>query len=229
MQNRRIATVVLIVYAAPLLIYLFVFGPTLSKDHSRWAEFGSAMAGIYAPIVALTTLAVLARQVRLQVQQTRLQDQINNHQYDQAYIVQARADIDFYAAKLAESLNQFALPGTTNREFLHRNFQAPSLSDLNSPDHRRLAANLDSTSPQILGMWAAIYPIWAGLESKEDAFFSMTLRSSMQRLIALLSYETCVCLENCYRVRTEGKLTVSYKFSSFARGESGAPQETPPK
>lgn len=219
MQNQRTVAVVLFAYATPLLIYFFVFGPTLSKDHSDWAEFGSAMAGIYAPIVALTTLAVLVRQVRLQFQQTRLQDQINNHQYDQAYIVLARADIDFYAAKLAESLNKLALPGMNNREFLHRHFQAPSLTELNAPEHKVLAAELDATSPEILGMWEAIYPIFAGLESKEDAFYIMTLRSSMQKLKALLSYETCVCLENCYRVRTEGKLTVSYKFSSLCRGE----------
>jgi hypothetical protein len=173
------------------------------------------MAGIYAPIVALTTLVLLARQ-------TRLQSQINNHQYDQAYIIQARADVNFYATKLAESLETHALPGVTNRQFLHQHFQPARLDDLDCKESRILAANFEFNTPQIFGMWSAIYPIIAGLESKEDSFFAMSLGSSQQRLIALLGFETCVCLENYYRVRTEGKLVVSYKFSPLLSKRSEA-------
>lgn len=198
--------VLLGLYAAPILLYLLVFGPRLSANHQIWAEFGSAMAGIYAPIVALTTLAVLLAQVRLQ-------SQINNHQYDQAYIVQARADIDFYATRLEVALHGLALPGVTVRDFLHKHFQAPGLTDLDAEDSRLLAKNLDLNIPSIFGMWGAIYPILAGLNAKENAFFEMTVTSSKQRLVALLSFETCVCLENFYRVRTEGKLGVPYAFS----------------
>lgn len=215
MQNQRATIVVILVYAAPIIFYGFFFGPALSKDHVRWAEFGSAMAGIYAPIVALTTLVLLARQ-------TRLQHQINNHQFDQAYIVQARADVDFYATRLAESLKIDALPGTTIQQFLHQHFQPPSTLDLDEEQRRRLAASLEFSTPQIFGMWSAIYPIIAGLESKKDSFFQMTLTSSLQRLIALLSFETCVCLENYYRVRTEGKIGVPYKFSPLLRKNSAA-------
>ena len=215
MKNQRLLIVVLSLYLAPLVVYGVIFGPGLAKDHTRWAEFGSAMAGIYAPIVALTTLVVLARQ-------TRLQAQINNHQYDQAYIVQARMDIDFYATKLAENLQHHAVPGVTIKQFLHGNFQAPNLKNLDSEEPRRLALSLELSAPQIFSMWTAIYPIFAGLESKKDSFFEMTLTSSIQRLIALLSFETCVCLENYHRVRTEGKLIVPYKFSPLLSKRGGA-------
>lgn len=74
-RNKRFLLFGMVAFTAPLLIYLFTFGFFLSSDHQRWAEFGSAMSGIYAPIVAVTTLAVLLAQVGLQ-------KQINDHSYD---------------------------------------------------------------------------------------------------------------------------------------------------
>jgi hypothetical protein len=215
MQIQRSTLAVLCIYLAPALVYGYIFGPDLSRDHERWAEFGSAIAGIYAPIVALTTLAVLARQ-------TKLQAQINNHQYDQTYILQARAEVDFYATRLSEHLQSHALPGITIKAFLHQHFQGSKVKDLDDEELRRLALSLELSSPQIFAMWTAIYPIFVGLESKKDPFLAMTLMSAIQRLIALLSFETCVCLENYHRVRTEGKLTVPYKFSPLLPKRSGA-------
>ena len=215
MLTTRTTVVVILLYAAPLVMYALLFGPSLSESHTRWSEFGSAMAGIYAPIVALTTLAVLVRQ-------TRLQGEINNHQYEQAYIVQSRADIDFYALQLAESLKAHAVPGVTIRDYLHRHFQAPNLKSHDNSETQRLAVSLDQISPQVMGMWAAIYSIIGGLETKHTPIFEMTLRSSLQRLIALLSFETCVCLENFHRIRCGGELVVPYKFSPSVKRVSAA-------
>lgn len=213
MKVSRSAALLLAVYTAPLVVYVLVFGPLLSTDHDRWGEFGSAMAGIYAPIVALSTLALLVRQ-------TRLQSQINEHQYDQAYIGQARSDIDFYAVQLAEILKAHVIPGVTVRQHVQQHFQLPRLEDLDEEDRRRLAADMDSITPQVLGMWMAIYPIFVGLQTKKSAVFDMTLQSSIQRLVALLSFETCVCLENFHRIRTKGRLKVPYKFSPLLTEDS---------
>ena len=213
-RKNRTAILIAAVYSTPLVVYVLKSGSSLSTPHQIWGEFGSAMAGIYAPIIALTTLVVLVRQ-------TNLQSQINRHQYDQTYISQARTDIDFYAAQLSQKLDAFALPGLTIREFLHKNFQRPNLTDIDAADMRTLAANLDHTFPSILTMWGAIYPIFAGLETRDDPFLNMTKQSSLQKLVALLSFETCVCLENYYRVRTEGKLNVSYQFSTDFKPKNG--------
>lgn len=213
MQIKPSTVAVALVYAAPILFYGLVFGPTLATEHVRWAEFGSAMAGIYAPIVALTTLVILARQ-------TNLQSQINGHQYDQAHIVQARADLDFYASKLAEALKDHLLPDLTVRRFLHKHFQPPKTEDLDDEERRTLAANLNFASPQVFDLWSAVYPIFGGLEApRTDSHFTFkaTLTSSKTRLIALLSFETCVCLENFYRVRTEGEIDVPYQFSPLLK------------
>ncbi|MCV2371368.1 hypothetical protein [Roseateles oligotrophus] len=164
------------------------------------------MSGIYAPIVAVTTLAVLLAQVSLQ-------KQINDHSYSQAHIGQARADIEFYAVQLAEKLDKVALPGQTFRSILHSNFQPNTVAELDTDSLRTLAANVDAAMPGVMGMWFGIYPILAGLAASDETAFRMTLSSSIQKLIALLSFETCVTLDNYHRVRTEGRLTVVYRFS----------------
>jgi hypothetical protein len=208
--SRRVIWLLLALYAAPVAIYLVTFGWKLSLDHQRWAEFGSAMSGIYAPIVAVTTLAVLLVQVGLQ-------KQINDHSYNQSHIAQARTDIEFYAIQLAEKLNQVDVPGQTFRSVIHANFQPKTVAELDSASLRALAAKIDSTAPSVMGMWFAINPILAGLSGSDEPTFRMTLSSSTQKLIALLSFETCVALENLYRVRTEGRLNVVYRFSPLLR------------
>ncbi len=204
--NKPVIYLLLAAYGAPLVVYFVTFGSVLSSDHERWAQFGSAMSGIYAPVVALTTLAVLIAQVGLQ-------RQINDHSYKQAHFKDARADIEFYAIQLDAKLDQIALHDQTFRSVLHSNFQPSAVVELDSSALRTLAANIDATVPGVLGMWFGICPILAGLDTSEEATYRMTLNSSIQKLIALLSFETCVALDNYHRVRTKGQLTAVYRFS----------------
>lgn len=212
--NRRTVIILALAYAVPLATYIAVFGFRLSTDHDRWAEFGAAMAGIYAPIVALTTLSVLLAQVRMQ-------SQLNSHEFRQSHIAQARADIEFYALELSEKLKGIATPDTSYREVLHRNFQPANATALDDDSLRILAANVDSLEPSLLGMWLGVYPILGGLAagSAEHIAFRMALNSSLQKLVALLSYETCVTLDNFCRTRTEGKVNVEYRFSTILGGK----------
>ena len=48
---------------SPVAVYVYTFGKELSNDHSRWAEMGAAMSGIYSPLIALLALAVLSFQL----------------------------------------------------------------------------------------------------------------------------------------------------------------------
>lgn len=213
--DKRLIWILLGVYVMPVAIYVMTFGWQLSIDHQRWAEFGSAMSGIYAPIVAVTTLAVLLVQIGLQ-------KQINDHSYNQSHFAQARADIEFYAVQLAEKLNQVALPGMPVRSVLHSNFQPRTAVELDDAALRVVAANVDAAVPGLLGMWSGIYPILTGLAAIDEATYRMTLTASIQKLIALLSFETCVALDNFYRVRTEGRLSVAYRFSPLLREAKSA-------
>ncbi|WP_231379573.1 hypothetical protein [Polaromonas sp. CG_9.11] len=122
----------------------------------------------------MTTLAVLLAQVGLQ-------KQVNDHSYNQAHFEQARADIEFYAIQLAGKLEQIALPGQTFRSVQHSNFQPRTAIELDSDSLHTLAASIDAAMPGVMGMWFGVYPILAGLASRDEATFRMALNSSMQK------------------------------------------------
>jgi hypothetical protein len=197
---------VLGIVLAPLILYLKVFGTTLSTEHTRWAEFGSAIGGIYAPVAALLTLVVLLVQVTLQ-------KQFNRHEYQHAFLEQARTDIEFYSVQMASVMNSIALPGKTLRAVLHENFQVSNVEELDSVPLRQLAANIHALIPQSFDIWGATYPILVGLAAAKGQMFNLTHGSSIQKLVALLSFETCVALDNFHRTRTEGRVSVEYNFS----------------
>lgn len=210
-MNRRTSAAVLLAFgviAAPVVTYLWVFGTKLSTDHARWADFGSAIGGIYSPLVALLTLVVLLRQVALQ-------RQMNIHESDQAYLQQARSDIEFYSKQMVEVMDSIALPGKTLRAVLHENFQPVKAAELDSQQLQQLAANIHGLVPSSFDIWTAVYPTLMGLKAGKTIMYSMTLGSSTQKLIALLSFETCVALDNFHQARSGGRIDVEYFFSSL--------------
>lgn len=216
-RTRLLAYLVLAVTAVgflgPLVLYAYTFGTYVTSDHQKWADFGSAMSGIYSPLLALVTLVVLGAQVSLQRRQTALQQQINDHEHDQAYLVQGRSDIEFYAARMAEALNSIALPGVSLRSHLHKHFQPATAQELDSPELRQLAANIHHLMPASFDLWAAIYPILMGMDAGKKTMFNLAYISSSQKLIALLGFESCVVLDNFHRARSEGRSKIKYVFS----------------
>jgi hypothetical protein len=192
--------------AAPVIVYLCVFGTNLSSDHARWAEFGSAIGGIYSPLLASLTLIILWHQVKLQAQ-------MNVHEHEQAYLQQARENIEFYSIQIAQVMNQMVYPDKTLRMVLHENFSPQSLSDLDSQQLRQLAENIHTIIPPVFDIWDAIYPILIGLKAGKKQMFEMTHGSSIQKLVALLSFKSCVALDNFHRARTKERVNFDYQFS----------------
>lgn len=192
----------------PILVYVAVFGASLSSDHARWAEFGAAIGGIYSPLVALFALMVLRAQVQLQAQ-------MNVHAADQAFLQQAREDIEFYCTKMAQVMSATLVSNRTLREVLHEGFAHPDAADLDSERLRNLAGEINRQFPTTFDLWLAIYPILAGLSTGKAHMYVLTFESSKQKLIAVLSFRTCVALDNFHRTLTEGKLNTRYEFSSL--------------
>jgi hypothetical protein len=191
---------------APVIVYTYTFGANISNNHARWAEFGSAIGGIYSPILAMLTLAVLVWQVALQ-------RQMNIYEYDQAYLQQARSDIEFYSNQLVNIIGSTVLPGKTLRDLLHENFQPTDAAELDSIKLKELSASTHHLIPASFDVWAAVYPTLMGLEAGKTRMYNLTLSASQQKLIALLSFETCVTLDNFHRARSEGRSKVEYMFS----------------
>lgn len=208
-MTRKTGTVLFLLVsfiATPIIVYVLVFGVKLSTDHSRWAEFGSIIGGIYAPFIALFTLVLLRKQVVLQ-------GQLYVHERDLAHVQQARVDIEFYSTQMAQVLSGFARPGKTLRAVLHESFEPENVAELDSQQLRRLAANIHAVTPPAFDIWAAVYPLLGGLMAGKTIMYDMALGSCTQKLIALLSFETCVALDNLHRTRCEGNAQVDYVFS----------------
>lgn len=208
-KTAALAIVSIAALATPVWVYVATFGTSLSGEHIRWGEFGSAMSGIYTPILALATLAVLVMQVSLQ-------KQVHKHEKDQAFIQQTRADVEFYVQRLAEVLaTNFSQGGPVSEvgEVLLTHFQPPTEAELDDQQLRDLAAKIDKEVPRIYALWSAIQAILAGLSATNQPISQMHYVAALQKLIAMLGFESCVALEHFERVRTQGKLNGGYHFS----------------
>jgi hypothetical protein len=97
--KKLLSILFVLLFLLPLALYAYKFGFGLWGDHKQWAAMGGFFSGIYSPVIALLALVILAGQHAGQMS-------INKHQFDQAYIQNARVDIDYYLEKLADVLNQ---------------------------------------------------------------------------------------------------------------------------
>ena len=205
-RSRLLSITIATALLLPIVVYIWQFGWRISSDHTRWGELGSAMSGIYTPVLALATLAVLVMQVRLQAEMHR-------HERDQAHVQQAGADIEFYVQRLDVVSATAAAHGNTVRDVLHGQFQPPNALELDSERLRTVAKEIDGAFPQVLALTYAIQAILAGLSATQDTPYRLSFTSAVQKLIAVLSFETCVALEHFHRTRTENRMNSKYYFS----------------
>ena len=204
--QQFVRLLVFVVLIVPVVVYLWTFGWRLSSEHARWGEFGSAMSGIYTPILTLLTVSVLILQVRLQ-------QQMHSHDQTKAYIEQARTDVEFYVGRLELVMPRLISTGNSVREILHAHFEPTNLETLDSSQLRQLARQLNQEVPEVFGLLSAVQAVLAGLASSQEAPYRLNYTSAVQKLIALISFETCVALDNFHRTVTEGRLSGIYIFS----------------
>ncbi len=197
---------VLAALVTPIAIYVSTFGIGISHDHQRWAEMGSAMAGIYSPLIALLALVVLRGQLHLQ-------KLISNFQTDQTYIEQSRADIQYYLDQLDKALEIQVTPGKTLRQQLNEMFQHSDLAAIQSKKLQEAARRPNRQYPRPLDIWGAIYPILASLDIHKGFPYQHHVIGTKQKMIVMSSYETCVALDNYHWCISEGKVIQNYKFS----------------
>jgi hypothetical protein len=208
-----VGLIVVLMLVSPIGVYIYTFGFKISDIHARWGEMGSAMSGIYGPILALLAFGVLVVQVILQRQTTRLEFENAKHMHDQVYLQDARADIQFYLTQMVEALDKVAVESHTARDVL-RIFERATVEQLSNAEVKRLSDSLDSSVPQVQALWMAIYPIFAGLSSRSQYDYSLQFVSAKQKTIAMLSYPICAALDNYLYCRVEGNVIYAYEFST---------------
>lgn len=203
-------SVVLLVITAmlitPIALYVSTFGSELSAIHTRWGEMGSAMSGVYSPILSFFALIVLVGQVRLQ-------NQINRHQYDQSYIQEARSDIQYYLEQLDRELDKKLESGVTIRDYLHSAFEFADSNALRSQQVLEMARQFNRIHPRVCAIWSAIYPVFAGLRSQKQFPYKHNFSSAKQKTIVMTTFSTCVALDNYIWCLSESTLSFEYEFS----------------
>jgi len=205
--NHIIVRVVLVgLLVAPILTYISTFGKTITDNHTRWGEMGSAMSGIYSPIFSLLALIVL-------IAQTKSQNQINKHQFDQSYVSEARSDIQYFLEQLENSLGREIESKVSIQDFLKNNFSYITPQDLNSDHFKKLAKDFNREYPRPFAIWGAIYSVLAGLSAVKQKPYEHNFSSAKQKIILIASYEICVALDNFHWCLTEGKTVMKYEFS----------------
>jgi hypothetical protein len=175
---------------------------------------GSAMAGIYGPILAVLTLVVLVMQIRLQRAQVLLQQATNKHAGDQAYLLNAKEDIDFYLEQLVKALAQFSGDHGNVKAKLHHLFARKATEELSDVWTKKDAHDFNTFVPQLQAIWTGMYTIFEGLASCQESAYRLHFSSAKMKTIAMLSYETCAALDNYLHCVTQGKLGYHYLFST---------------
>ena len=210
-ENRQVAGAVILLILAtvlisPLALYIHQFGYVLSTDHQKWAEFGSALSGIYSPIIAFLALLIL-------VAQFNSQKALSKHQFDQTFIESTRKEINYFIEKLDSNLQNNHKSGITLREFLENKFAYLDKEQLNQASVKALAQGLRNEHKIVLDMWLAIYPLLQGLGKNNFFPYKHNFTGAILRISCTLTIETCVAIDNyCYTV-TNDLYKGNYHFS----------------
>lgn len=202
-----LVSIVLGALVAPIATYVYIFGSSITDNHSRWAEMGSAMSGIYAPLLAVLTLVVLAAQYNLQ-------RAFNTHSRDRDYVEDARADIHFYLDHLRQALQRPTESGEAVGVLLIRHFAYGSTEAVQSDEFQKSAELFNREFPEAVRLWSCVCPILMGLSTQQHFPYNTNYQTAKQKAIALLAFEGCVALDNLCWAATAGQLNFSHKFSA---------------
>lgn len=197
----------ILIVAAPVAIYISMFGWEISETHARWSEFGTFMAGVYSPIVGVFTLLVLRQQFKLQRRQAE-------QQVYESRLERAVGELSFFADRLEKHFEQDVSSTRSLEEIMTKHFQTDALEVLNSGEYRERAKSFDQQHPKIMPTWGAVCINVAYLSMLRDQTGELAYLSSMHKLTSMFSLKTCAVLDNYHYAVTRGELSTKYEFST---------------
>ena len=201
-KHWLVALIIVVVMLIPIVIYVWKFGFVISNSHSRWGEMGSAMSGIYAPILAFLTLVVLGYQVYLQNKFSYLENDLHQTQ-------EAKNEIEYYLslikAELANSLSN-------NQDVIDLFAYSPLDSTLRLS---KIAKKINQDNPSIGAAWVNCNNYFYGLQCEDRYPYSTTLTTLKNKAICILSFKTCAALDAYVWYFSDGVLELPHLFYKF--------------
>ncbi|WP_229722338.1 hypothetical protein [Xylophilus rhododendri] len=200
------SVVVWLILLAPVAIYSFTFGITISHSHTRWAEMGSAMSGIYGPLLSFLTILVLG-------QQFKLQRSSEKRAIDQIYFDKCRADFLRSVLKLESAFSKNKECGENVKVSFTQEFGWLLDAALHNSGTHVLAMQWLEDTPTLANEWISINALMAGLNSSAERSFQNELVWMKGRAAAEFGFATCVALDNLLIAAYRQQLFVNPKFS----------------
>ena len=213
--NLRWTLVLLLLSAliAPIVLYIATFGTSLSHIHSRWSEAGDFIGGVYAPIVALLTLAIIVGQLLSQVH-------FNKHQIDQTFLNNSKSDLHYYIDQLDNVMRRHEqISNVPLGHVLVNMYSAKTIEELKGAIPAKDVQRIAMSDGRISAMWGAIYTIFAGLKSCKETDYELVYASSKQKCIAVFGYALCDALDNYHYVACNYPIDFPYEFSRACTAE----------
>jgi len=189
----------------PLASYIYKFGYCIWEKPEGWSNFGTAMSGIYSPIIAFLAFIIIVAQVIAQ-------SKMNKHQHDQAYISQNLSDLNFYIDLLDKELDKRTENNLTVREELQSVFGYLENEAINEENVKTFAKEFNLKYKKVFDYWGAIYPLLMSLGSQKEYPYEHNFVGSKQRIISVLSFLTCVALDQFHSCITENRTVKEYYF-----------------
>lgn len=171
---------VFVALLAPVAFYAYQFGPAISSDHTRWAEMGNAVAGMYAPIIGCLTLLLLWFQHRTQTQQAHFMKVLHIHQSTTDSALRVLDKIEQYI--LENELGDHVT--WLNSHTLDEVIEARNNYD-RSDEHFRTLADL----------WSSFNVAFEGLSNIGDTYLSLIESRLIQAAYVQLGTATCSSLD----------------------------------
>lgn len=179
--------IIFFVLSLPIILYSYQFGIGLWPTHSQWAEMGSAIGGIYTPILSMLTLLVL-------VMQFQIQKQMHNHEQRATSRKICFDLVEKFSIKIESMFTQDVVDDLI------------MLSELNPGDPR--AEELVRKHLDIFTLWATVH---ATLRNYEKIEPSMIIDLASIAVLHL-TFNMCATIEKAYVVHMCGAEEEVFKY-----------------
>ena len=175
MKDKLYLLIIGLILVLPIAVYAYQFGFGLWDSNKEWAEMGSAIGGLYTPILAILTLVVLVKQFQLQK---------NMHKHEQRVVSR---DIGFsmvekYAEKIESMFTQEVVDDLAH------------FADLDRGDPE--ADKLKSKHLDIFTLWATVHALLRNFEKNEP---DMVVDLASMAVLHL-TFNMCATLEQAFIV-----------------------------
>ncbi|GGC87530.1 hypothetical protein [Halopseudomonas salina] len=190
MKRFKLALAILAAGAAllaPIAIYIWHFGWRITSDHGQWAEMGSAMAGIYAPLLGLLTLGILWQQHQTLKAQHTLQREQQSFLHEQHVQNTSRERLDNVLQTLLRRLSE-----QDSKDVIGA-YQTFSDSDIT--EELTSGYSYGKAQTELTTLWIATYNCFAFFKTTEDPLRLWFYGAMREKIMAEIGMATCITLD----------------------------------